>query len=218
MDINIQYYLNLMGRSTNALVLTGEACNEEEALKTKNPVTFIFAHFVKLQLAVYMNDIPAAKAVSERIEKMDEKKLLPFMGVTLHFFQGLTHAISNTRTGNRKAKRHLAKVKVAAKHAPFNFLHKAYLIEAELASQAGKFDDAMASFVFAIQLARQEGMIHDQALANERAAYASMKRGCPREAQAYISNAQSLYSQWGAQAKVDQLAGAWRIVQNEHLP
>jgi hypothetical protein len=210
-EVTVQFALNLMGQSNDPLILTGDACDEEEVLResaVKNPVNYIYIYFVKLQLAVYMNDAYAAKIALENLRTLDETKTLPFMVALLNFFEGLAHAMSSTREDILFARKFLTKLKVFAKHAPCNYLSKVNMIEAELAARAGKFDEAMAKFALAIQQARQEGLVNDHALACERAAYVAQSRRRPLEAEEYLTIARTIYLEWGALAKATQLTEA----------
>ncbi len=208
-ELYLQQLLNLMGQSNDPLVLTGEVINEEEVMrvaKDSNPLDYLYLHFSKLQLAVYMNDIPSARSIIHQVRKLDKKKFLPYMIGLLHFYEGLANAMSSTPKDRAYARKCLAKLTVFAKHAPCNYQNKVYLIEAELAAhQAGKFDSALRSFKLSIDLAQREGFIQDQALACERAAHALERAQRRQEANQFMARAQDLYAEWGAQAMVDRL-------------
>lgn len=205
-EVNLQVVLNLLGRSSNPLVLTGEVINEDYVVRVtreKAPGIYLYLLFAKLQLAVYLNDFAEALVTLGRLKGLDRKKILPFMIVVLHFFEGLTYAA----TGQRKfAMAHVAKLKVFAKHGPCNFLNKLLLIEAEIASQDGRNADASAHFDLAIDLSQKEGLVQDQALACERAAYALERQDRLQESNTYFIEACRLYTKWGAQANLDRLS------------
>lgn len=208
-DLRHQLVLNLMGESNDPVVLTGEITNEEQALqeaKERSPTTYAWWHFVKLQLAVYMNDLCLARLILDRLRSVDKNTLLPFAIAIFVFFEGLAAAMSKTRKDTKRAKRALSQLRFFAKHAPFNYLNKVYLIEAELSLGAGKHEEALAYYNLSIDLAKQEGLIHDQALACERAGYAHRSSCGLAKATLFLRRARSLYGEWGAHVKVAQLA------------
>jgi transcriptional regulator with GAF, ATPase, and Fis domain len=86
-----------------------------------------------------------------------------------------------------------------------NYLHKATLVEAEVARLARDDDAADVLYERAIVLARHYGSRADEALASERAALHATKRELPEMAASHLRNACYCYRQWGASAKVEQL-------------
>ncbi|MFC1848918.1 response regulator [candidate division CSSED10-310 bacterium] len=92
-----------------------------------------------------------------------------------------------------------------SKNCAENFLHKYYLISAELARVSGNIRKAMIFYDQAIEAARESGFIQHQALAHELAAkfYLSLKR--TRFARMYMIEARYAYIKWGATAKVKDL-------------
>ena len=96
-------------------------------------------------------------------------------------------------------------MKAWANHASENYHNKYELVEAEKARVLRKNDRAMEYYDRAIRGAREQGFIHEEALAYERAAefYLSI---CREEiGQFYMKNAHHCYSRWGAKAKVKAL-------------
>lgn len=96
-----------------------------------------------------------------------------------------------------------------ATHAPVNYLHKVYLVEAEYARVIGNDKDARDYYERAMDLAREHEYINDEALTCELAARYYFDRGRPRIAQVYIQDAHYAYRTWGAQIKVNQLEGLY---------
>jgi PAS domain-containing protein len=115
-----------------------------------------------------------------------------------------------------------------AEHRPAGFAHKALLVSAEQARLAGDVETALGRYERVIGGARESGFVHVQAIAAElggrcalehmsdRAArsapsFASASSGSASavDASAYLRRARACYAQWGAQAKLDQLAGVF---------
>ena len=100
-----------------------------------------------------------------------------------------------------------------AEHAPMNYLHKWQLVEAERARVLGRDLRAMKYYDLAIEGARENGYVQEEALANELAAkfYISRERG--RTAADYLKGALYCYRKWGAGAKERDLLEKYKNLQ-----
>lgn len=105
----------------------------------------------------------------------------------------------------RQANEHLAKLKVLARHAACNIENKIQFIEAEMAQTRGDLAAAMSCYDTAITLAQQAGFVHEEAMANERAADFYCALGRKRAAEGYLRETRDLYEGWGAIAKIRAL-------------
>jgi PAS domain S-box-containing protein len=83
-------------------------------------------------------------------------------------------------------------------------------VGAEVARLEGRDVDTMRLYDQAIRLARDNGFVQNEGLANELAANFYSARGFETISDAYLQNARSCYLQWGAHGKVRQL--------DEHYP
>jgi predicted ATPase/signal transduction histidine kinase/tRNA A-37 threonylcarbamoyl transferase component Bud32 len=97
------------------------------------------------------------------------------------------------------------KMKLWGHHAPMNYLHKFYLVEAEKARVLGQVVEAMDFYEQAIKAARDNGYIQEEALGYELAAKFYQARGMQEIAQTYMTKAHYGYMRWGAGAKVKHL-------------
>ena len=97
------------------------------------------------------------------------------------------------------------RLKLWARHAPMNYLHKWQLVQAELKRVQGKFAEAAALYDLSIDGARQHGYLHEEALANELAARCHLVSGKKMYARSYMSEAYARYQEWGALAKLEHL-------------
>ncbi|MBW4495623.1 MAG: AAA family ATPase [Oscillatoria princeps RMCB-10] len=107
-----------------------------------------------------------------------------------------------------------------AAHGPANFKHKYELVEAEKARVLGETLEAMDLYDRAIEGAKEQGYIQEEALANERAAEFYLSRGKEKIAAAFLTDAYYGYIRWGAKAKVADLESKYpqffsRILQRE---
>ena len=73
----------------------------------------------------------------------------------------------------------------------------------------------MALYEQAIHSAHDNGFLHNEALANERAAHFYAARGFGAIAHAYLKNARYCYARWGPNAKVRQLDQSYPRLRDE---
>ncbi|QDL09747.1 serine/threonine protein kinase [Brasilonema octagenarum UFV-E1] len=97
------------------------------------------------------------------------------------------------------------KMKKWADHAPMNYLHKFYLVEAERDRVLGKNREAREYYDRAIALAHEHEYINEEALAYELAAKFYIDRNQDHLARHYLQDAHYAYQLWGATAKVKDL-------------
>lgn len=97
------------------------------------------------------------------------------------------------------------KIRKWADHAPMNFLHKFYLVEAERDRVLGKNSEAREYYDRAIALAHEHEYINEEALAYELAAKFYIDRNQDHLARHYLQDAHYAYQLWGATAKVKDL-------------
>ncbi|MEP6490689.1 ATP-binding sensor histidine kinase [Microcoleus vaginatus] len=97
------------------------------------------------------------------------------------------------------------KLKKWSLYSPVNYEHKYYLVEAEKAKILGHILSAMEYYDLAIQGAKEQGYIHEEALANERASEFYRSLGREKIAQIYLVDSYYCYVRWGAIAKVKDL-------------
>ena len=97
------------------------------------------------------------------------------------------------------------KLKFWARHAPMNYFHKFYLVEAECHRVLSEDDQAIEKYDRAIALAKEHEYIHEEALAYELTANFYLSKGKTIIAKAYMQEARYCYFKWGATAKVADL-------------
>jgi len=138
---------------------------------------------------------------------------LVFWKVDFHFYIPLAYLQLYTRTETKadkknylkKAKESIATMKKWADFGPVNFLHKYYMMQAELYRVAGKNHQAAEYYDKAIEKAFENEYINEAAMANELAAKFYMKNGRDKLATFYFMEAKNCYHRWGAKAKVKHL-------------
>ncbi|MEH1998989.1 MAG: AAA family ATPase [Nostoc sp.] len=215
--IHQQSVLNLLGNVANPCHLIGEAYDEEKMLPLHldaNDVMGIFSLYVsKLHLCYLFQEYPSALENAT----LAEKYLQGGIGqqVTPHFYlyDSLARLAVYPHASNSEQKSILNKVQANqqkmehwAHHAPMNYLHKYYLVEAEQYRICGQYLEAMESYDRAISLAKEHEYINEEALAQELSAKFYLEWGKHKIAQTYLTDAYYSYIRWGALAKVDDLA------------
>jgi PAS domain S-box-containing protein len=114
---------------------------------------------------------------------------------------------------------HHHQLEQGAELCPANFADRAALVAAEIARLEGRELDAERLYVQAIRSARANGIIHNEALANELAARFYAARGFEEIAHLHLGNARRGYLLWGADGKVRQLDQLHpRLRQDENAP
>jgi hypothetical protein len=110
------------------------------------------------------------------------------------------------RQYKRDGKSMLKSLKSFAQWCPANFGASKQLLEAELAAVNGQVGLAMECYVCAIALAKDNGNLFIQALANERAGRYCFHSLCLRQtALSYFKHSLLAYTSWAAMRKVDHL-------------
>jgi predicted ATPase len=215
-----QVVLNLLGESEDPCILTGEATNENNLLNlllNANNITGLHYFYLhKLILCYLFGNYTQAIALAAQAERYLAGGNGFITIPIFHFYDSLAAlAVSGDRSiepetceSETLLQRVIAnqdKVKYWADHAPMNYLHKYYLVEAERQRVLGETTAAMDLYDLAITLAREAEYLNDAALACELTARFYLHLGKTTIAQAYLLNAYQSYERWGAQAKLRDL-------------
>lgn len=148
-----QVCLNLMEKSADPLVLTGDLMDEIQTINKlkqgKHGISLAWLLVMKRMLAVYFYDLDSALAIAEELRDMKSVirktgTVLPFVLSTHLFLEGLVLA-----SLSRTEKKHvgscrviLEKLKSDKRSGQQNIDNKIYLLEAQMA--AAKGDRAVA--------------------------------------------------------------------------
>jgi predicted ATPase/signal transduction histidine kinase len=172
----------------------------------------VFHHMMKLITAHLAGDVTEALHHAGEAKKTLSAAMGMPVEATFSFFYAIVLADSHPRAtdeGRREILRtmeaHGRKLGLWAKNCPENFLAKHALVAAEIARLAGDELDAERRYEESLRSARENGFVHWEALANERAARFYRERGLETAANAYLRDARQCYLRWGADAKVRQL-------------
>jgi predicted ATPase/signal transduction histidine kinase len=212
-----QALLNLLGRSENPCQFVGDAYNEETMLpfhiqaNDRNGLHYLYFH--KLLVCYLFGETEQALENARQAEQYLDAVTGMLNVPMFYFYDSLARLGVCTDVGSSEEKQeHLQKVKSNqeilhkwADHAPMNFSHKFYLVEAELFRALGENVQAMETYDRAIFLAKENDYLNEEALANELTAKFYLAWGKEKLAQVYLIDAYYAYSRWGAKAKIDAL-------------
>ncbi|WP_223280249.1 AAA family ATPase [Nostoc sp. PA-18-2419] len=210
-----QVVANLMGCSDHPIHLAGEFYNEENRLpqhEVANDGTAIFDVYANKLFLCYLF-CEYAQAVENAM--IAERYLTQIVGTAFVPFYYLYAALARLAIYPDRVEVQaeiLEKIAVSqekmkqwAQYAPMNHLHKYHLIQAERARVSGQLLEAEDFYEQAIQGAKENGYLREEALAYELAAKFYLGRGREKFAQLYMREAHYCYKRWGATAKVKDL-------------
>ena len=100
---------------------------------------------------------------------------------------------------------HREQLREWAENNPPTFADKHLLVLAEIARLEGSAFDAMQLYEQAIQSAREDGFVQNEAVAHEVAARFYLARSLETVAHTYLRNARNCYDRWGGLGKLKQL-------------
>jgi signal transduction histidine kinase/ActR/RegA family two-component response regulator len=209
-SIYFQAILNLKQTSIdNPCVLNGEVFNEEKMLPVmiteKNTNLLFRFNLNKLILNYLFEHNSQALEYSNLAEKDLNVATGLFLIPIFYFYSSLAILATKSKHLLKKVAANQKKLHKFADHAPMNFLHKFYLVEAERARVLGNDKEARQYYDQAIALAKKYEYINEEALALELAGKFYLCKKQNMFAQVCLREAHYAYQKWGAMAKVKHL-------------
>jgi PAS domain S-box-containing protein len=162
------------------------------------------------------------ESIRYAMKMMNDADDVMFAGIHIHqyyfyFTLALTSAFDSVSKKDRRLYRkiirsNMRRLRLWSDNCPENFLHQRLLMEAELDRIEGRAPGAMDAYNRAISECRKNGYTNHEAIACETAGrfYISAKNNVA--ARALVSQAVSLYREWGATAKADALISEHRTL------
>jgi len=208
---------SLTGQSAAASELQAPRLHEQEyleRLRQQNLQPLCIYSIMKARILLLHGEVEAAAELCEQVEpllvRVATQGLLPWPE---HIFtQCLVYTALHERVDPDQRARLQSRLEEGQKllrqwaaHSPANFLHKALLVQAEVARLQGDTSEALACYVRALEEARKEGFTHHAALAGELAARFLLQQGREKLGLGYLHEARHTYERWGAVHKVGQL-------------
>ncbi|QSQ19110.1 AAA family ATPase [Pyxidicoccus parkwayensis] len=211
-----QFVASLKGRTRELASFDDEQFSEAECqamLGQANFGTGLAALQIAKQVSAFIfGQYDEALACAERVAPILGSVMATTIEATHHFYLALTLAALHSRVSEEQqreftrvlteeARRH----ELWARHCPENYRNRFALVSAEVARIEGRELDAERLYDEAIRSARDNGFVQNVALAYELASRFYRGRGLPLVGDAYLREARSCYSRWGADGKVRQL-------------
>jgi PAS domain S-box-containing protein len=176
----------------------------------------------KLQARFFAGDYPAALDAAVRGGQLLWSSAAMFETAEFHLYTALaraavydTAALDSQREHFKALAKHHKQLAQWAENCPENFENRAALVGAEIARIEGRDQDAMRLYEQAIDSARANGFVNNEAVANEVAARFYLARGFKKIAYAYLRYARYCYLRWGADGKVRQLDELYPQIRQE---
>ncbi|MEB3283344.1 MAG: AAA family ATPase [Lyngbya sp.] len=216
LKLYLQIVFNLLGKAEDPTQLLGEFYNEQRFLalqiESSDRQGLFLLYLNKLILCYlfenYQDAVKNATVAEPYLDGVPGMAAIPIF----HFYDSLTHLSGFAEASNvekektiKRVNTNQNKMQIWADHAPMNYLHKFYLVEAEKARVLDKILEAMDYYDRAISLAKENEYINEAALAYELAAKFYLSRDKKLTAKAYMQEAHYHYQLWGATAKVKHL-------------
>lgn len=211
-----QVICNLTEQVENPGCLVGNSYSEKQILpsyfEANDICNLCYLYIDKLTLSYLFEDISQAVKYASQAELYLDGVVGTFLPPLFYFYDSLVQ-IQLYQSISSLEREHLLlkitsnqeKMQEWAHSAPTNFQHKYELIEAEKARVLCQFFEAEELYEQAIQGARDNEYLQEEALAYELAAKHYLARGRSKIAQTYMKEAHYCYERWGAAAKVKDL-------------
>jgi PAS domain S-box-containing protein len=180
----------------------------------------------KMQGRFLAGQYSAAIEASSRAQRLLRSSPSVSETAEYHFYDALSRAAACGAAPADQRQEHVdalaahhLQLQLWAKHCPENFENCAAIVGAEIARIEGCDIDATRLYERAIHSARDNGFVHNQALAYELAAQFYSERGFEDIGHLYMRKARYYYLRWGAVGKARQLDETYPdIRQEDSLP
>jgi predicted ATPase/signal transduction histidine kinase len=211
-----QLGLQFQGKSSAKYQLIGESFDEvtmmPELIAKKTVMSIFSVYNCKAILCYFLKDFQQALSNARSANEY----VIAVGGMNVfaehYFYYSLALlACANTATEETRnayleqVNANQEKMLIWANHAPMNYQHKYDLIAAENLRVLGRSWQAAELYDRAIQGAKQNNYLQEEALANELAAEFYLSQGRDKLAQVYLVDAYYTYERWGAKIKVQDL-------------
>ena len=231
--------LNLRGLTAGADTLDTEDFNEDMCcrhLRAAGYFTGLTVYRIFKMQVLYLRGFHKQAAEEARLGFETLHYNQNSLMMTVHyFFYALTLAALYGKADEQQRGEYLEKLaeyrdlyRVWADSCPANFLHKYYLICAEMDRIQGDDYQALNRYHDAVHAAVSQNLVMSEALAHELTGHFHLARGFGPYAELHLQAAIHCYRKWGATSKVDDLLrefgskiqeGAWmrRYRDGQHL-
>lgn len=225
-DLYGQIIANLVCLTEKPYQLTGEIYSEAVMIRkhqrTNDRLTLGHLYINKVALCYlfeeYSQAIKNTASVEDYLAEIQEIEVLAFFV----FYDSLVHLAIYSDATQKERQFILTKVEANQKKmkewlddSPINYLSKFYLVEAEQYRINGNHLEAMNYYDRAIEFAKENNYLNEEALSLELAAKFYFNWGKPKIAKVYLVDAYSCYVSWGATTKVKDLESKYPQLINQ---
>lgn len=185
----------------------------EEMSENRGYHQLLFVYFLnQLTLNVYFQKTQEAM----KSAKSAEKYLYAEKGMVtvplFYYFDSLAHLMNFDQVSEfeqaailKRVSNNQKQLRIYSNHAPMNYLHKYELVEAERCRINNKHKKAADLYDLALEHAKENNFINDEALINEYASNFYLNMDKQKFAKTYLLDAHRCYQKWGAIAKFWQI-------------
>jgi PAS domain S-box-containing protein len=212
---NQQFILALKGQTADRCSLSGpgydEAGHFRKLREVKNIFGLCYALLYKLKILYWFGQWGRARETAAELQGCIQVQMGTLITAEHCFYYALILTALMNAGRSKPAYRLtlsklLRKLRQWAAVCPDNFQHKYDLVMAERLRVKGRTMAAVRHYHAAIEGARRNGYLHEEALACERLALFYQATSAREEFRLFLDRARRCYLAWGATAKADQLA------------
>ena len=224
-----RFIATMQGRPATFFILSDaqfdEATFEAQLTADRMAMTNCFYWIVKLKARFLSGDYAEALAAADKAKAMLWAIAAQIQVLDYYYYAALTVAAlyekgnADEQTGWRDLlTAHREQLGEWAENYSPTFADKYLLVSAEIARVEGRAFYAMRLYEKAIQSARENSFVQNEALVHEVAAGFYATQGFETIAYTYLRKARNCYERWGALGKVKQLDECYPRLLEERLP
>jgi GAF domain-containing protein/anti-anti-sigma regulatory factor len=204
----------LQGLTTSRLTFDDEGFTEASYTEKhgRSPYHMGWLHYAKIRNAYLFGDRASFSELMPKLAVIEGALPTHAKVPEATFYVGLMRIAACEGAGEAERREHeahlqrlMARMKRWAEHGPANVRHKHLLLLAEQARIERRLAEAMDLYEQAIEAARQENYINNQALGNELYGRFWLAQGRSEFGGILLRKAVYLYDRWGASAKAQAL-------------
>lgn len=218
--------LALKGKTYHPSSFSSDTFNEEAFFKAISALNFhyslFFVYMFKMQITFLFDKYEEALEYSLKSGEIGHAVKGHPINIERDYYTALSLTQLSThkppevvRENLKKAYEILKRLKLYANYCPVNYLNKYYLIKAEIARLNDDRDQAIELYDKAIESAKENSFIQNEAIANELFAKFWIDQNKLHLAKQYLIEAHYDYYCWGADAKVKDLEDKYPQILNK---
>jgi GAF domain-containing protein len=202
-----------------------EAAFEAQLTGDRMPLMIFWYGILKLKARFLSGDYAEALAAAGKAKLLFWTSAAQIQQLDYFYYAALTVAALYESASSEEQRgwselltTHREQLREWAETHPPTFGDKHALVAAEIARLEGRDPAAMRLYEQAIQSARENSFVQNEALAHEVAARFYSARGFETIAHTYLRNARNCYDRWGALGKLRQLDERYSHLREERVP